>query len=156
MGSGADVHPTGKMRHNLPVVVGYSFPGKSTRISTNAKPPPVPIVTFNDLLPFWLSQFCQGFCCGLAGNISVAQCLNQRLNGARIAQLAQRSVRDKKTAGARRTMLSAIRWGAICRSSVMICSGLNLFFGMTKLLSERSALDSLGPKKPGQVNFWRF
>ncbi len=40
---------------------------------------------------------------------------------------------------------------SICRSIIIICSGLNLFFGMTKLLSKPSSFDSLGPKKPGQV-----
>ena len=40
---------------------------------------------------------------------------------------------------------------SICRSSVTICSELNLYFGMTKLLSKPTSLDSLCPKKPGQV-----
>jgi hypothetical protein len=33
-----------------------------------------------------------------------------------------------------------------------LCSALNLFFGMTKLLSKLVSLKTLGPKKPGQVN----
>jgi hypothetical protein len=41
---------------------------------------------------------------------------------------------------------------SICRSSVMICSELNLFFGMTKLLSKTGSNIPLGTKRDGQVN----
>jgi hypothetical protein len=40
---------------------------------------------------------------------------------------------------------------SIWRSSVTICSALNLFFGMTKAPFQAHFLTSLGPKKPGQV-----
>jgi hypothetical protein len=39
---------------------------------------------------------------------------------------------------------------SIWRSSVTICSALNLFFGMTSSFPSYS-LTTLGPKKPGQV-----
>src|SRR5450759_4787608 len=41
---------------------------------------------------------------------------------------------------------------SIWRSSVTICSALNLFFGMTSSFPSYS-LTTLGPKKPGQVNY---
>jgi len=41
---------------------------------------------------------------------------------------------------------------SIWRSSLTICFGVNLSFGVTKLLSKPTSLESLGSKKPGQVN----
>jgi len=42
--------------------------------------------------------------------------------------------------------------GYTCRlGSVTICSTLNRFFSMTKLLSKTVSIKPLGPKKPGQV-----
>jgi hypothetical protein len=40
---------------------------------------------------------------------------------------------------------------SIWRSSVTICSALNLFFGMTQAPFQAHFLTSLGLKKPGQV-----
>jgi len=42
---------------------------------------------------------------------------------------------------------------SIWRSSVTICSALNLFFGMTQVPFQAHFLTSLGLKKPGQVNY---
>jgi hypothetical protein len=39
----------------------------------------------------------------------------------------------------------------ICRSSITICSALNLFFGMTILLSKLVSIKSLGTKRASQV-----
>src|ERR1700686_366625 len=41
---------------------------------------------------------------------------------------------------------------SIWRSSVTICSALNLFFGMTKAPFQAHFLTTLGLKKPGQVS----
>ena len=43
-------------------------------------------------------------------------------------------------------------FNSICRSSVTICPALNLFFAIAKFLSRPTSLDSLGPKKLGQVS----
>src|ERR1039457_437536 len=40
---------------------------------------------------------------------------------------------------------------SIWRSSVTICSALNLFFGMTQAPFQAHSLTTLGSKKPGQV-----
>jgi hypothetical protein len=40
----------------------------------------------------------------------------------------------------------------ICRSSVTICSGVGLFFGMITLLSKPISIKSLGTKRATQVN----
>src|SRR5450755_2571879 len=40
---------------------------------------------------------------------------------------------------------------SIWRSSVTICSALNLFFGMTQAPFQAHSLTTLGLKKPGQV-----
>jgi hypothetical protein len=42
---------------------------------------------------------------------------------------------------------------SIWRSSVTICSALNLFFGMTQAPFQAHFLTSLGLKKPGQLSF---
>jgi hypothetical protein len=39
----------------------------------------------------------------------------------------------------------------LCRSSVTICSGVGLLFGMSKLLSKPISINSLGTKRAGQV-----
>src|SRR5476651_2629792 len=41
---------------------------------------------------------------------------------------------------------------SIWRSSVTICSALNLFFGMTQAPFQAHSLTTLGSKKPGQVS----
>src|SRR5450830_1640037 len=41
---------------------------------------------------------------------------------------------------------------SIWRSSVTICSALNLFFGMTQAPFQAHCLTTLGSKKPGQVS----
>ena len=42
---------------------------------------------------------------------------------------------------------------SIARSTVTICSALNLVFGITSSFPSYR-LTTLGPKKPGQVNTW--
>jgi hypothetical protein len=45
---------------------------------------------------------------------------------------------------------------SIWRSSVTICSALNLFFGMTEAPFQAHSLTTLGSKKPGQVNCFLY